>query len=213
MAKQLKDMVQFCKNSQPIPGQVYPTETTKPAEWYIGRPDSDFRFRFFINEVHVREIIASIPLELRDTDAEIEGVRLRIREEIKAEYEQEIAKLTKTIEHMELEMPDDYDYMEQYAIPSSLMNQMGESGDMALSNEPTNGATEDSKPPLPQVFRCLDDGMDFDTLAELQAHQLKITQEKSKLAERKPNPPTSSKAAAAKRLTPQQRLEQRTGKG
>lgn len=185
MEKQLKDMVQFCRNTQPIPGQIYPTETTKPAEWFIGRPDSDYRFRFFINDIHARELVSNIPMELRDTNAALTALRKMIREEIKAEYEVEILELTKLLEQQSSNAKNSEIFYKEKS----------ELDDVVVLEVP-----EDNKTTQAQVFRCLDTGMDFGTLDELQAHQLELNQG---------NVPSDT----TKRPTPQERLSQRTGKG
>lgn len=208
MDKQLKDMVQFCPNTQPIYGQIYPTDQRKPAEWYIGRPGTPYQFRFFMADAHVRELLATIPLELRDDQTSMEGLEARIREEVKAEYEEKIAELTKTIEYMSLEMTnDDYDFMEDEQ-SGSLIDQLSGASDVMLGIEPTV-ITEKvpvmlpDKPPAPEVFRCLDTGKDFDTLEALQEHQRKLADKATQPA------PTTTK----KKPTSQERLDQRRGKG
>lgn len=206
MTKQLKDMVQICPNKQPIYGQIYPTDQYKPAEWYIGRPDSHFQFRFFMSDLHVREMLATVPKELRDDQAAIAILEDRIREEVKAEYEEKIAKLTKTIEYMSLEMPDDYYQQdnEDNKDTDSLIDQISGVSDAALGVIPGE-VTEDTpvilpdKPVSEPVFRCLETGEDFPSLEALQKHQKKLADKESQPA------PTTTK----KRPTAQERLDQR----
>lgn len=183
--KSIKDRVQFCRNTQPIPGQIYPTETTKPAEWYIGRPDSDYRFRYFMNEVHVREILSCIPPELMDDQAQLEGLKERIRDEIKAEYEAEIERLTKLADSYLQETS----FFSRFDDPEDEDDEVPKSGMELLVKEA-------DKIPQKQVYRCLETGKDFSTEEELQIHQLELAK--------------SSTTAPAKRLTAQERLALRS---
>lgn len=202
MDKQLKDMVQFCPNTQPIYGQIYPTDQRKPAEWYIGRPGTPYQFRFFMADAHVRELLATIPLELRDDQASVEGMEARIREEVKAQYEEQVARLNEIIEKMSEDLLDD-----QITIP--LFEDLDEGID---EDDEQNQDTilpipniSPDKPPVPPVFRCLDTGKDFPTLEELQEHQ-------SKLVEKQTEAPVQPKEPK-KKPTSQERLDRRRGKG
>lgn len=202
MDKQLKDMVQICPNTQPIYGQIYPTDQRKPAEWYIGRPGTPYQFRFFMSDLHVREMLATVPKELRDDQADIEGLETRIREEVKEEYDQEIARLNAIIEQMSFDMENDYDNnIEQNE--GLLMDRPFPNTDEIiiipkLVTEEMSVLLPD-KVPAPEVFRCLDTGDDFPTLEALQEHQAKLAQK-------------SVQPEPKKKLTAQERLDQRRGR-
>lgn len=209
MTKQLKDMVQICPNKQPIYGQIYPTDQHKPAEWYIGRPDSHFQFRFFMSDLHVREMLATLPKELQDDQAAVESLEARIREEVKAEHDKEIERLNLIIDNLSSEMHDKYfvgdDGPELEDFEGDLIDQFKGASDAALGAAPGE-LTEDTpvippdKPETEPVFRCLDTGKDFPTLEELQEHQKNLADKSTE-----PVKPAEPK----KRPTAQERLDKR----